>query len=298
MRDWNDLRLVLSVARAGSLKDAAKALRLDHSTVYRRLLALEAALGQRLFERQAGTYRPTDTGARLAVAAERIEAETLALERALTGNDQRLSGRLVVTASETLAYRVLPDLLARFRERHPGIRLDLVIENRRLDLARREADVALRATRPQEPTLFGRKVADMLWSVYGSEAYLARHQMPVMLADLAKHDFIGWDEGADVNAAAWLAAAIPENAVVYRSSSLVNQLGAARVGIGLAALPCYLADAEPGLRRLLPPIPALTRELWLITHEDLRHTARVRAFFEHIGEALAQLPIFDTTHPC
>ena len=231
------------------------------------------------------------------MAAERIEAETLALERALTGNDQRLSGRLVVTASETLAYRVLPDLLARFRERHPGIRLDLVIDNRRLDLARREADVALRATRPLEPTLFGRKVADMLWSVYGSDAYLARHQPPVTLADLAKHDFIGWDEGADVNPAAWLAAAIPENAVVYRSSSLVNQCSAARVGIGLAALPCYLADAEPGLRRLLPPIPALTRELWLITHEDLRHTARVRAFFEHIGESLAQRPIFDTTHP-
>lgn len=295
MQDWNDLRLVLSVARAGSVKGAAKVLHLDHSTVYRRLLGLEAALGQRLFERQAGGYRPTDTGTRLAIAAERIEAETLALERALTGNDQRLSGRLVVTASETLAYRVLPELLARFRERHPGIRLDLVIDNRRLDLARREADIALRATRPQEPTLFGRKVADVVWSIYGSEAYLARHQAPVALTELAEHDFIGWDEGDDVNAAAWLAAAIPESAVVYRSSSLINQLCAARVGIGLAALPCYLADTEPGLKRLLPPIPALTRELWLITHEDLRHTARVRAFLEHIGEALQQQPIFDTT---
>jgi DNA-binding transcriptional LysR family regulator len=295
MQDWNDLRLVLSVARAGSLKGAAAALRLDHSTIYRRLLGLEATLGQRLFERRGGSYRPTETGARLALAAERIEAETLALDREITGDDQRLAGRLVVTASETLAYRVLPDLLARFRERHPGIRLELVIDNRQLDLARREADVALRSTRPAEPDLFGRKLADILWSVYGAERYLAGRCAPDSIAALGAHDFIGWDEGADVNAAAWLGAAIPESAVVYRSSSLVNQLSAAQVGIGLAVLPCYLADAEEGLRRLLPPIPALTRELWLITHVDLRHTARVRAFFQHVGDALEQRPISVTT---
>jgi DNA-binding transcriptional LysR family regulator len=289
LEDWNDLRLVLSVARTGSLRGAAAALGINHSTAYRRLQALESGLGQRLFDRLSGSYRTTETGERLAVTAERIEAETLALDRALTGRDAQLSGRLCITASETVAHRVLPELLAEFRTRHPGIRLELLVDNRQLDLSRREADIALRATRPAAPDLFGRKLADIAWTIYGARAYLARRGAD---AALAAHDFIGWDASADVAAAAWLAAAIPESAVIYRSSSLLHQLNAAKAGIGLAVLPCYLADAEPDLRRVLPPIPALTRELWLITHEDLRTTARVRAFFDLVGDALQRRPIF------
>ena len=146
MQDWNDLRLVLSVARAGSLQGAARSLSIDHSTAYRRLQTLEAGLGLRLFERRGGTYRPTEAGERMAVAAERMEAETLALDRAITGHDASLSGSLRVTCSETLARRLLTDVVAGFRARHPGIRLALIIDNRQLDLSRREADVALRAT--------------------------------------------------------------------------------------------------------------------------------------------------------
>jgi DNA-binding transcriptional LysR family regulator len=292
LEDWNDLRLVLNVARTGSLRGAAAALRINHSTAYRRLQALESGLGQRLFERFSGTYRTTETGERLAVAAERIEAETLALDRTLTGRDPRLSGRLRITASETVAHRVLPELLAEFRTRHPGIRLELLVDNRQLDLSRREADIALRATRPAAPDLFGRKLADIAWTIYGTASYLAQRGSGTASSDLAQHDFIGWDDSADVAAAAWLAAAIPESAVIYRSSSLLHQLNAAKAGIGLAVLPCYLADAEPDLRRVLPPIPALTRELWLITHEDLRTTARVRAFFDLVGDALQRRPIF------
>lgn len=288
--DWNDLRLVLSVARTGSLRGAAQALGINHSTAYRRLLALESGLGQRLFERLAGAYRATEAGERVAGAAERVEAETLALDRALTGRDALLSGRLRITASETIAHRVLPELLAEFRARHPGIRLELLIDNRQLDLSRREADIALRATRPTAPDLFGRKLADIAWTIYGAATYLAQHGAGV--GDLARHDVIGWDPDADVAAAAWLAAAIPESAIVYRSSSLLHQLNAAKAGIGLAVLPCYLADAEPALQRLMPPIPELTRELWLITHSDLRTTARVRAFFDHVGQALQRRPIF------
>ena len=294
MDDWNDLRLVLNVTRAGSLKAAARSLRLDPSTVYRRLQAVEGALGQKLFTREGGVYRPTEPGQRLAVAAERIEAETLALDRAMTGRDSALSGGLRITASETLAYRLLPELLAEFRARHPGIRLELLIDNRPLDLARREADLALRATRPEEPRLFGRKLADIAWTIYAGDAYLTRRTPPSDLAALAAHDIIGWDEDANVTAAVWLAGTVPASAVVYRSSSLINQMAAAKAGIGVAALPCYLADAEPGLSRLLPPIPALQRELWLITHEDLRDTARVRAFFALMGEALLRRPIFVT----
>ena len=286
MRDWNDLRLVLNVARSGTLRGAAEALGIDHSTAYRRLQAIESELGLSLFERDSGHYRPTESGERVALAAERIEAEALALERDITGRDARLSGRLRLTASETLAYRVLPRLLAEFHRRHPGIRVELIIDNRQLDLARREADVALRATRPSEPTLFGRKIAEMEWTIYGSGDYLGSRGTPASLADCAGHDFIGWDQGADTAAARWLAERVPEEAIVFRSSSLINQLGAAAAGMGLAVLPCYLADAEPAVHRVLPPIAPLTRELWLISHQDLRQTARIRAFFEFIAEAI------------
>jgi DNA-binding transcriptional LysR family regulator len=292
MDDWNDLRLVLMVARTGSLQGAAAALSVNHSTAYRRLQALERTLGLRLFERTGGSYRATEAGQHMAATAERVEAETLALDREITGRDARLSGNLRITASETVAYRALTPVLAEFRLRHPGIRLSLLIDNRQLDLSRGEADIALRATRPKEPDLFGRKLADIAWTIYGAHDYLARHGLVAGSVDLARAEFIGWEEDAAVAAASWLAAAVPTSAIVYRSSSLINQLNAAKAGIGLAVLPCYLADTETDIERLEPPIAALTRELWLITHQDLRRTARVRAFFELLVETLERRPIF------
>ena len=287
MLDWNDFRFALAIARAGGLAQAAQALGVNHSTMFRRLNALEQQIGAQLFERLPTGYQPTEAGARLVAVAERIEAEALSLDRELTGQDARLSGRLRVTSSETLAYRVLTAEIAGFRTRHPGIQVELLIDNRQLDLSRREADLALRATRPVQGDLFGRKLADIDWAVYGSETYLAQHRAPSGLDELHEHALIGWDlPAATVKTAAWLAASVPEGAIVYRSNSLINQLIAARVGIGLAVLPCYLADPEPTLRRALPPIPALTRELWLITHKALKGTARVRTFMELVGEGV------------
>jgi DNA-binding transcriptional LysR family regulator len=288
MLDWNDLRYVLAVARAGGLARAAEALGVNHSTMFRRLNALEGQLGVKLFERLAGRYLPTEAGERLIGAAERIEAEALAADREISGRDARLAGRLRVTASETLAYRLLTKEIARFRAAQPGIEIELLIDNRALDLSRREADVALRATRPAEGDLFGRKLADMAWAVYGSPAYLKVHGAPNDAAALAGHALIGWGLTAapPVAAADWLGRHLPESAVVFRSSSLINQLVAARAGIGLALLPCYLADPEPEIVRVLPPIPELVLELWMITHNGLKNTARVRAFMELVGEGL------------
>ena len=290
MDDWNDHRLVLAVARAGSLAGAAKALGVDHSTVFRRLLSLEARLGLALFERgPGGFYGPTGAGARAAAAAERMEGEALGLARDLTGLDQRLSGRLRVTCSETLAYRLLTPWVARFRAAHPGVVIELAVDSRVLDLSRREAEVALRVARPREGDLWGRKLADVAWTVYGARDYLAAVPALSGPADLPRHPLIGWDDGmSGVNAAAWLAEAAPAEAVVYRTGSLVNQFVAARAGIGLAALPCYLGDPEPGLARAFPDaVPALTREMWIVTHADLRQTARVRAFFDVVASGVA-----------
>ena len=292
MDDWNEPRLVLAVTRAGSLTGAAKLLGIDHSTAFRRLNALEARLGVRLFERlPTGTYLPTEAGERMAAAAGRMEDEVLAVDRDISGRDQRLSGRLRVTSSETLAQRVLTRHLAAFRRVHPGIVVELCIDNRVLSLSRREADIALRPIRPVESEHWGRKLADVAWTLYGSPAYLEATDGRLSgHGELASHALIGWEEtAAGIQAAEWLGHAAPASAFVYRTNSLVNQFAAARAGIGLALLPCYLGDGDPELIRALPePVAELAGELWIITHADLKGTARVRAFFEVVGEGLVQ----------
>lgn len=293
MQDWNDLRLVLAVLRSGSLTGAAKALGVNHSTAFRRLAALEADMGVRLFERlPAGAYAPTAAGERMAASAERIETEAAALDRDILGRDQQLTGRLRVTASETLGFRILTPLIGRFRCIHPGIQVELVVDNRVLSLSRREADIALRALRPREGDLYGRKLGTIGWTLYAGRDLAAT--LPRLgdedPAELGSWPLIGWErEASGVNAADWLNARAPESAFVYRSSSLLNQFVAARAGMGVAVLPCYLGDPEPDLVRLTPaPLPALGRELWIVTHGDLRRTARVRAFFDLIGEGIAE----------
>ena len=221
MEDWNEPRLVLAVARAGSLTKAAKTLGIDHSTVFRRLNALEERLGVRFFERlPGGAYQATAAGERMAAAAERIEDEAIALERDLIGRDYRLAGRLRVTSSETLAYCLLTREIASFREAHPGIMVELVIDNRFLSLSRREADVALRPMRPKEGDLWGRKLADVAWTVYGSRAYLNENGFPSSAAELACHALVCWDENAvGIGAADWLASVAPEDRITYRTTS-------------------------------------------------------------------------------
>jgi DNA-binding transcriptional LysR family regulator len=283
---WDDLQLVLAINRAASLTGAAKALRVSHPTVFRRLNLIEQRLETRLFERASGHYQPTSAGERIILAAERIETEVISVEREIAGRDTCLSGRLKITASESLAYRVLNKLLADFQRMHEGIELELVTDNRQLDLSRREADVAIRATRPKEDDLFGRKVADIAWAVYGSPVYFSLRRKPRQITDLGGHDFIGWDGGVGLDGARWLTKAVPLASVVYRSSSPINHLMAAKAGTGLALLPCYLGDAEPELARVGEPIGELARELWLITHKDLQKTARVRAFLDVVGNGL------------
>lgn len=292
MEDWNDLRLVLAVARAGSLTAAAGALGIDHSTVFRRLNALEQRLAVRVFERlPGGVYQLTPAGERMAAAAERMEDEALALARDIAGADGRLSGRLRVTSSETLAYSRLTGHLAAFRAAHPGIVVELAIENRVLSLSRREADVALRPIRPKEGDLWGRKLAGVAWTFFAASSYLDAHGGAIEdMAALGAHALIGWEETASgIMAADWLERNASAERFVYRTNSLVNQAIAARAGIGLALLPCYLGDGEPGLvRALAEPVEELAGELWIVTHQDLKGTARVRAFFDVVGDGLAR----------
>jgi DNA-binding transcriptional LysR family regulator len=292
MDDWNELRLVLAVQRAGSLTAAAVALGIDHSTAFRRLKALEERLGVRLFERlPGGAYEATEAGSRMAAGAERMEDEALALDRDISGRDHRLYGRLRVTSSETIAYSRLTTLIAAFRWAHPGIVVELAVDNRVFSLSRREADIALRPIRPKEGDLWGRKLSGVAWALYAAPAYLDANGVPLSNSgDIGRHALIGWEETTSgIAAADWLLRAGPPEAFVYRTNSLVNQLVAAKAAIGVALLPCYLGDSETGVARALPDaIPELEGELWIVTHADLKGTARVRAFFDLVGDGLAQ----------
>lgn len=292
MDDWNELRLVLTVQRAGSLTAAAVTLGIDHSTAFRRLKALEQRLGVRLFERlPGGAYQPTEAGARMVAGAERMEDEALALDRDISGRDHRLCGRLRVTSSEALAYSRLTTFLAAFQQAHPGIVVELAVDNRVLSLSRREADIALRPIRPKEGDLWGRKLSGVAWALYATPSYLEANGGPLSNSgDVDRHALIGWEATiSGIGAADWLLRAAPSERFVYRTNSLVNQLVAAKSGIGLALLPCYLGDGEAGVMRALPELIAeLDGELWIVTHADLKGTARVRAFFDIVGEGLAR----------
>lgn len=292
MDDWNELQLVLSVQREGRLTAAAVALGVDHSTVFRRLKTLEERIGVRLFERlPGGAYQATEAGARMAAGAERMEDEVLALDRDISGRDHRLCGRLKVTSSETLAYSRLTTFLAAFRQAHPGIIVELAIDNRVLSLSRREADIALRPIRPKEGDLWGRKLSGVAWALYAAPSYLeANGGLLSNSGEVDRHALVGWEETTmGIGAADWLLRAAPPERFVYRTDSLVNQLIAAKSGIGLALLPCYLGDGEAGVTRALQePIDELDGELWIVTHAALKRTARVKAFFDLVGEGLAR----------
>jgi len=294
-----DLPLVLALARERTLARAAEALDVDTSTVFRRLNQAERKLRVRLFDRSPHGYTLTEAGRLAAAAAERMETEILELDRAITGRDQQLSGSVRVTASETLSYAALPPLLATLRQAHPGIQLTLTIDNRVLDLGRREAEIALRTRRPAEADLFGRRLTAIAWSLYGASHPRAQLRRSGARWDFGDRPIIAWDEpNAGILASTWLEERVSSAQAVYRSNSLVNQLLAAQAGIGIALLPCYLADPARGLARVSAPIEELRGELWIVTHKALKDTARVRACLTHLGDGIVtQRSLFEGRAP-
>ncbi len=276
----SDLGTVLAVARGGSLSAAARALGVNHSTVSRRLAALEAASGQTLFRRLSRGYVATPAGETLIEAAERLEAELQGLERLLSGRDIRLRGSLRLTAPDDIANHLLLPLLADFRRAFPGILLELAVDNRALNLGRREADVALRATNAPQASLVGRRVAGLAATVYAARGLLGAGDGPGAAADLP---WVAWEDDGQSNLLkAWAEAEAPPDHVVYRANSVANQFAALQAGLGQGVLPCYLGDPAPDLVRLRPPQPELEAGLWILTHPDLRQAARVAALTEFL----------------
>jgi DNA-binding transcriptional LysR family regulator len=291
MFDWDDLRHFLAVARHGSTIAAAKALQLSQSTVHRRLAELEKRIGRNVVIRHATGYRLTEFGNELQPWAEQVEKAVASLERYLVAASDTPTGSVRVTCSESIGYRLIQSpLLETFHGRYPGLRVELIMSDHFLDIARGEADVAIRAGIPNEETLVGRKIADVPWALYCSRAYLARHGRLERAEDIAEHSVIEFDgDIRDHHAAKWLRSVAPTARVVARSNTVPGLLMSVKSGAGLAPLPIPLAVRETELECVLGPVPGLYSPIYLLTHPDLRHMPRVRAFFDFIVDEIDQV---------
>lgn len=281
----DDLRLLRAIGEVGSLSGAARQLGVDHSTAFRRLGALESRVGVRLFERARDGYTPTLAGEAALVSVDRILDDLVDLERRLAGEDLRPEGIVRITTADTLLALVAP-LLAELRRAHPGIRIELVVDNAFLTLTKRDADVALRPIAAPPNHLVGRRLAALATAAYAAPGYLA-HRPPGRL--LPEEDWIGFEDSlGHLLSADWLRRNVDGGRIVCRANSLLALREAARAGMGVAALPCYLADPDSDLRRIGGPIAEMEVSLWLLTHPDLRRVARVRTVIDFLAEALAQ----------
>jgi DNA-binding transcriptional LysR family regulator len=296
MLDWNDLRYILVIARAGSVADAADELGVHQSTAFRRLNALEKELGVRLFERLPTGYVATTAGEEICQAAARIEEDIAALDRRISGQDMRPSGTVRVTTTDTLLLKLLTPCFAAFRTAYPEIQLEVIVSNQFFNLTKRDADVAIRPTSNPPETLVGRRVASVATAIYGSKDYLATH---AALDDLSKYSWIGPEESlAYLASARWLKKSFPGTCIQYRINTLMGMLEAVKQNLGLAALPCFMADPDPDLERVHSPLPEMATALWVLTHEDIRNVSRVRAFIDFIASSLKpQIDLLEGQRP-
>ncbi|RSC29474.1 LysR family transcriptional regulator [Pseudomonas parafulva] len=282
---WDDLRIVKAIADHGNLVAAATALQVNHSTVSRRLTALETCLGVCLFDRRRSGYVATDAGSELVALAGRLELEILSVARRVSGHAQGLKGELRMTTSDALLLDFLTPIVARFQTANPQIRIEVSVGNSALNLARGESDIAFRATLAPPENLFGRKVATIAWAVYGRKPV---QPLPMPQArELVGMPWVSYGKGlSGLRAFDFVEQTVAAEQVIYRSDSVAGVAAAIAAGIGVGLLPCMHGDLQPGLVRLSPVQPEVYDELWILTHPDIRKSGRVHAFMQHCAEAI------------
>lgn len=285
---WNDLEVLVAVAAAGSLSGAASALGVNHSTVFRRLNALERDLSARLFDRLPTGYLLTPTGERCLELARQAEEIIVSIEREIAGRDLEPSGVVRLTTAPNLARLVVPGAIAALRVSHPQILVEVSVGDSDYDLTRREADLALRATTQPPEHLIGQRLGELPWWVCSLRR--KRSGLPQDPAGLSESSLIGADRALmRLGVFQWLESNYKEQ-IVARANDLSTMAALARAGVGLALLP-HDQD-EHGLRRLFQ-VPGIASELWLLTHPDLRPVRRIRTVWEAISEAVRQANIRD-----
>ena len=289
--NWDDLRLFLAVARTGSISGAARQLDVQHSTVSRRMRQFEDELGVRLIERKKNGYELTPAGEDVKQAATRMEREVLAVDGALGDKDTTLVGPLRVTAINNMATAVFMPMFARFSQQPPQVELHVAVSNTDASLSQREADVAIRLTNSPPDTLIGKRILTVASTIYGSRAYLEK-----LRQQGGEPRWIG------VNCCefhkTWTKQCCGEQGHTFISDDTLLTLAAIREGLGVSILPCFMADTDASLQRYCDPDPAYNLGLWVLLHPDLKRTARVLAFRDHMVQAInAKSELFEGHYP-
>jgi len=282
--DWNDIRVFLAVAETGSTLAASRRLGVSQSTVSRRVAAMEEATGIELFDKRRTGYALTDSGRELVELARTTEAAMRAFEHGVAAHQRGLTGTVRLATNEAFADRLLDRAVAAFREEYPAIQVEIVASPRRADLAKGEADVALRAgPRPSEPDLVGRRIADDTWSVYCSRDYADAHGIPRSAADLENHRFIGVPVSAPATPMLrWIEEHVPTDAIFLRRDSIEGLYSSIANATGVSLMSDFIAAANPNLVNCFSPDLGTVAEIWLLTHERLRNVPRVRALMDFL----------------
>lgn len=280
--DWDQLRHFLELVRAGSVSRAAVRLGVNQTTVSRRISALEAKLGKRLFERSASGWLLTPLGERLVGPAEQMAEEANAIARQVAADSQELSGPLRITLGEACTRQLAMPAVGAFARLYPNVDIEIVATSAELDLAAREADVALRSTDEPPPNLVGKRIGQLAYAVYGNQEFLDRMGSQHDVETIPCITWIGDGHTRPL----WIEKSFPNNRRLYRTSSLDGMQEMARQGMGIAQMPCALCDPDPKLHRLPVRFVEPGWGLWVLSHVDLRTTARVRIFRDHLVAAL------------
>ena len=290
MLDWNDLKYFLSVADEGSTLAAGRALRVSQTTVARRIAALEEALGLPLFEKRQAGYALTPAGEELLERARQVGQAASGFAEASAAVARDTSGKVRITTQEIFAVSLLAPMLRELHERHPEILIELDDSQDFRDLGEGEADIALRSAYGDLGAgVVGRRLGPDDWTLYCSRDYAAQHGVPTTRAQLKKHAFIGGGGPKLWRAySAWLHDLGLDDRIIMHHASAMGMMSAIRSGLGIAVLPCIIADADPDLIQCVPPKDGHGRMMWLVTHERVRHTPRVRAAIDFLYERISR----------
>jgi len=290
MFNWDDLKYFLAMVEEGSLSAAARKLSVSQPTLSRRLTALEDDIGAELFSRTRTGLEVTTLGEQLIIHTRHMQDDVHAVERLISGHDNNLQGSVVISCSETIGADWLVKNIRPFQEKYPDITIEIMTSNATSDLLRREADIALRMFRPIQKDLVAKKTIVMNYGYYASHDYIERYGKPEQFADLKDHRVILPHDDLLIYTAKQgrLKTGAFNSEPIFRSNNLLTLESAVRHGLGIGAHSCLLAHSTPNIVRLFDDNIIFSRDIWLVSHAELRRSARIRVTFDYLSDLLVK----------